>query len=249
MPIIFNKKLVPSMNVASIYLYNIPLREYIFSPIYLPNSEPQNPQIVFTITREDLPVFSHVAYNGLFIIYSCFGGKNVSSSSVALYVRVLINDAPTYYSSTSVNANYYHYGELVHDGINIGDTIGIKLWSSIANTLYYDYYLYMVIISRFYCKEIADRFVKVYLYGSYPYQVSIQPAFIMTYNLIDKTGGTSFNPYIVDTVSGVFRLVYGDVTYKRQISLWTSDTYRIRLDLNLYPRWFKALYIDFPSPF
>lgn len=109
--------------------YPAPDETLLETPEALPTSEPETPQIEFTIAAAHLPNIGGASAVWTPILYAM--GQNGSASSRTLSYRLMKNDASVSTGSISVSAGRYwtvscfnYYGSVV------GDVIQLRLWAS-----------------------------------------------------------------------------------------------------------------------
>lgn len=217
----------------------------------LPTSSPTNPILSFTLTEDMFPKLV-----GLTASYSCLvylGGQMTTAGT--LYTSVGKNNSFVPYSTVSVSANYY-FTFLTHhiQFVAPGDTIGVKMYSSVTDSklLYYSFFIIPIRILPYNSINKVLRDVSITTNYSpsltgglnpkvdsdWPY-IYVQTLDVQIYN--PTTIGTfNYSILIPGSTYGLVRVMYGDsstssfyissATYMplyRRIAIPTTITYRM----------------------
>lgn len=122
--------LVQPKQIINITL-STPVEELLDTPIDLPTSEPEIPQVTYTVQESHLPVLP-LEVSCVYTALLYFGGKNTGSTSAVIYYRIMKNGASVNTGSYNVSVNRFFTTSCYNFyDIKVNDVLGIKVWSSI----------------------------------------------------------------------------------------------------------------------
>jgi hypothetical protein len=213
--------------------YQAPQETLLSTPETLPTSEPDTPQISYTVAQADLPTFNIPPYQKKWVAYLIGAGKAVTAATV--YWRMKKNGASVNTGSSSVSANYYYTVNAFFYDVAVGDVLELALWSNQTDSNW-DYKAYHIQVSRVilidkprllspcYFAALAVHpniglGTPNYSYGNY-YPVHCDQR-------LPATNTTLSIPFLYpQNTYGIFQLGYGDYSYSNGASVRTSATYR-----------------------
>jgi len=201
------------------------------TPEPLPTSEPAEPQVSYTVQESDLPTLSMNVYSKVWVAWIIVAGYCPSAATV--YYRMLKNGVSVASGSNSVSAgNYYTRVSYFYD-VKVGDVLGVKLWSSVADSDW-RYKAYQIQVTR------IIPFEKIRLLMPCSFSGVIQPvltlgnpSYISMYWFLYHvdTLNTTVLPNVnvaclfVGNTYGLYRLNRGDYNHSNSSVIGTSTTY------------------------
>lgn len=211
-----------------------PIENLQSSPTPLPTTEPTTPQIVWTISENDLPI-SNVSINGTYVALIYAAGKNESTASQTLYWRMRKNGVSIANGSASISAANFWTLNARYLGVSVGDVLEINLWAS-NSSVNWDYDARQLQISRIY----TDESLNMPCYTSFnvlfePTLLKGNPSVQATNNLyiyhLDGVFANISSPASYDIIVpratfGFCRIYYGDYNTPNTASINTSASYR-----------------------
>jgi len=222
--------------------YRTPLETLLETPETLPTSEPDTPQISYTVTEDLLPTLSMQPYSKKWV--ACLYGAGRFTTAGTVYWRMKRNGASVASSSKSVSANYYYTVCAHFHNVNVGDVLELALWSSVSDSNW-DYKALQIQVTR------LIPFNKPRLFYKCSFSLSSQP--VLTLGNPSAAGTASFYPYHDDKVLpsittdttytflyagstyGLFRIGRGDYSLANNADVSTHSSYRPYYLRNLVP--------------
>jgi len=126
-------RVTPLLTSRKVLTFTYPANlETQITPETLPTTEPTNPQITYTVAQEDLVGLSLTVFKRVEVAILNASGQFITAGT--LYWKMMKNGSPVVSSSSSVSANYYYRLGCYFYNVAVGDVLGIKLWSSVADS-------------------------------------------------------------------------------------------------------------------
>ena len=164
--------------------------ENLHTASWLPTSEPGSPQYSWTIASGDLPVWGVELSSVKHYAYFACSGYNHDSLTRTVYVRMTKNGGNYAYGSQSVIPSRYYTANCLFYDVDVSDVLGIKLWTTNANTL-----------SRFFeCRLVTDT--DVYIKGFNTNEVLSHFYFDLTFKELVQEYSMDYLPTSYVTMPG-----------------------------------------------
>jgi hypothetical protein len=208
-------------------------KETLIAPQTLPTSEPETPQITYTVTATDLPSLSLTPYKKVWVA-SVFGAGRVVTAAT-IYYRMKKNGVSVKSASLSVSANFYYTCHCFFYDVKVGDVLELALWSNKTDSNW-DYKAYQIQVSRLIlfdkprllvpCNFAALSTQPVLTLGSPVYFPQLLYPCHLDKALSGISAATFYESLYPKDTYGLFRVNYGDYSYQNGCSWVTSVSYR-----------------------
>lgn len=226
--------------------YATPREDLLGTPLTLPTSEPTDPQASWAVQSSDLPVFSIKPYSVRYIACVYAAGRFATAGTLSWRMTKNGNSVAT--STASVAANTYYTVNAWFLDVAVGDVLGVKLWSSVADSSY-DYKAIFIYPTRFFPFPTLNgkqTYANVKIWNSdspqlfptltqgnptgwvpnYPWAGRIENSGFIAWQ-ISATSTYTFSFYSPNATVGLwYVLYYGDNNNANSASVQTDATYR-----------------------
>jgi hypothetical protein len=241
-------RITPLLTSRKVLTFTYPnVQETQITPETLPTSEPTDPQISYTVGQSDLVQLSFNVFQRIEVAILNASGQFITAGT--LNYRMVKNGSSVKTGSFAVSANYYYRLGCYFYNVAVGDVLGIKLWSSVADSNW-DMKTFWMDVTRItplnkprclYNVEVAaavQRFsgagggtLNYYLHDNFYYAISTAFTIPLWYPA---------------ATYGMFRVSRGDNIYPNSIESGTGATRPDRKGLNYVPSQiiFRGLRID-----
>jgi len=125
--------ITPLLTSRKVLTFTYPdIQETQITPETLPTSEPTDPQISYTVGQSDLVQLSFNVFQRIEVAILNASGQFITAGT--LNYRMVKNGSSVKTGSFAVSANYYYRLGCYFYNVAAGDVLGIKLWSSVADS-------------------------------------------------------------------------------------------------------------------
>ncbi|MGQ9743112.1 MAG: hypothetical protein ACUVQW_00700 [Candidatus Bathycorpusculaceae bacterium] len=222
--------------------YKTPKETLLETPETLPTSEPDTPQISYTVAEDDLPTFSMVPYQKVWVANVFGGGKAVTATNI--YWRMKKNGESVNTGYGSVSANYFFTRNCYFYDVKVGDVLELALWSNQTDSTW-DYKAFQIQVTRLIllnkprlllpCNFASLETHPVLTLGNPSWTGQALYPYHCDYPLSTITSATSYSSLYPKDTYGLFRLNYGDYNQFNSAPPRTSATYRPYYYRNFVP--------------
>jgi hypothetical protein len=237
-------RITPLLTSRKVLGFTYPdVQETTITPETLPTTEPTDPQIVYTVADADLVQLSLNVFQRVEVAALNASGQFITVGTLSY--RMVKNGSSVLSGSFTVSANYYYRLGCFFYGVAVGDVLGIKLWSSVADSNW-DMKTFFMCVSRvipfnkpryLYDVQVAAAVQRVGS-GSLNYYNN---------NIWSYATSSAFNlPLWYPLTYGMFRISRGDNIYSNSKESATGATRPARLGGGWSPTQiiFRGLRID-----
>ena len=234
--------------------YQTPQETLLGTPETLPTSEPETPQISYTVAEDDLPSLSIIPCSKKWVAFVIGAGKVVTAATISY--RMKKNGASVKTGTLSVTANYFYTIQAQFYDVAVGDVLELALWSNQTDSNW-DYKAFCVQVTRvipinnprllYPCNFAAPTSNPTLTLGN-PYSIGAGTLTGYHLDLFTYSIGLAVNVeslYPKNTY-GLFQISRGDSTGSNNVTTNTSATYRPYYMKNNVPSQiiFRGLRID-----
>jgi hypothetical protein len=126
-------RVTPLLTSRKVLTFTYPdVQETTITPETLPTTEPTDPQISYTVEQSDLVQLSFNVFQRIEVALLNASGQFITAGT--LNYRMVKNGSSVKTGSFAVSANYYYRLGCYFYNVAVGDVLGIKLWSSVADS-------------------------------------------------------------------------------------------------------------------
>lgn len=215
------------------------------TPTTLPTSEPETPQVSYTVQSSDMPTLNPRPYSCKYIAVVYAAGKFVTAGT--LYWRMKKNGSSVRTGSSSISANNYYTVNAFFFDVDVGDVLEIALWSDQTDSDW-DYDAIFVYVTRFQPFNLHSPrkviLAQIRMYNenaTYPTLTQGNPSKWISYypfewcnekiddyvGLWSITGDVSINFWSPSETRGLWCIKYhGDLSRQNDAIIRTDSTYR-----------------------
>jgi len=219
-------RVTPLLTERKILTFTYPdVQETSITPETLPTSEPTDPQISYTVGQSDLVQLSFNVFQRIEVAILNASGQFITAGTLSY--QMVKNGSSVKTGSFAVSANYYYRLGCYFYDVAVGDVLGIKLWSSVADSNW-DIKTFWMDVTRvtplnkprsLYNVQVAaavQRYsgangaLSYYLHDNF-YYTTINAFTIplwypaATYGMFRVSRGDSFNPDSIESAKGATR--------------------------------------------
>ena len=240
-------RVTPLLTERKILTFTYPdVQETTITPETLPTTEPTNPQIAYTVAQADLVQLSLNVFQRIEVAILNASGQFITAGT--LNYRMVKNGSSVKTGSFAVSANYYYRLGCFFYNVAVGDVLGIKLWSSVADSNW-DMKTFWMDVTRIIPLNKPRRLYNVEVAAQVPRYSGANTA--LYYYMADTffsaiTTASTFPLWYPLATYGMFRVGRGDLTYPNDIESATGSTRPARKGGNYVPSQiiFRGLRID-----
>jgi hypothetical protein len=223
---------------------NRPVENNLSTPVALPTSEPEDGQLKITLQASDFPQLIPenclATYIGIFSIVCKF------ITAGTLYGRIYKNGGLVASASVSVSANYFCHFQGFVFGVDPGDEINFKVWSSVTDSSY-DFTAYQIQPTRVAPPEAINTPISINYGGLVidpTYSGSNRPTgsnpnnyyvYFLDYLTENFSTSKEYPIFQVGETYKLFRLGYGDYTGQNYIYTYTYSSRSLTVQRNYIP--------------
>ena len=126
-------RVTPLLTSRKVLTFTYPdVQETTITPETLPTTEPADPQIVYTVAQADLAQLNFNVFKRIEVAILNASGQAVTAATISY--RMTKNGVSVRTGTYTVAANYYYRLGCYFYDVAVGDVLGIKLWSSVADS-------------------------------------------------------------------------------------------------------------------
>jgi hypothetical protein len=223
--------------------YQTPQETLLETPETLPTTEPETPQISYTVAEADLPTFNMQPFKKTWVAYLIAAGKVVTGATI--YFRMKKNGESVASGSSSITANYFYTRNCYFYDVAVDDVLEIALWSNRTDSNW-DYKACQVQVTRLILQD-KPRLLVPCAFAALTPQPSLtlgNPSISATNPLcpchVDEhlqtiTDAKNYESLQPKDTYGLFRIYSGDYLNANASTSVSHDTFRPRYTRNRVP--------------